>query len=388
GPPVGRPVAVKVLGDDLEILNRLAGKVAEKLESIQGVKDIEHDFRLGKQEIQIVVDGDRAALYGLDVETIARTIRLAYKGEVATTFNDSNEEIDVVVTFNQATRNDRGRLLDIKIKNPAGALIPLKNVAAAAHTSGYATIKRFDGKRVITVLADIDPALNTSRTVISEIRRSMAGYMKQFPGYKLTFGGEFENTQKSLASMFQAFGLATFLIYLILATTFKSFTQPLLLMASIPFAVLGVFIGLIVTQTPMGMMSFMGTIALAGIVVNDSIVLIDVINRRIVEAGPDGGVTECLIDACKTRLRPVLLTSITTILGLMPLAMGIFGREFMMTPMAISIVWGLSFSSFLTLLIIPCFYLMLEDAKRWLASLPGMKRRVPATGILDEESQG
>ncbi|MCP4715761.1 MAG: efflux RND transporter permease subunit, partial [Deltaproteobacteria bacterium] len=141
GPPVGRPVAVKVLGDDLEILNRLAGKVAEKLESIQGVKDIEHDFRPGKQEIQIVVDGDRAALYGLDVETIARTIRLAYKGAVATTFNDSNEEIDVVVTFNQVTRNDRGRLLDIKVKNPAGALIPLKNVAAAAHTSGYATIK-------------------------------------------------------------------------------------------------------------------------------------------------------------------------------------------------------------------------------------------------------
>jgi HAE1 family hydrophobic/amphiphilic exporter-1 len=180
----------------------------------------------------------------------------------------------------------------------------------------------------------------------------------------LKFGGEYEDTQESLVSLFKSFGLALFLIYMILATTFKSFLQPFMLMAAIPFAVIGVFVGLIIMRTPMGMMSFLGIIALAGIVVNDSIVLIDFINRRKAEAGEAEDRMESIIGACKTRLRPILLTSITTIFGLMPLALGIFGREVWMTPMAISIVWGLTFSSILTLFIIPCLYTIVEDMRR------------------------
>jgi multidrug efflux pump subunit AcrB len=191
----------------------------------------------------------------------------------------------------------------------------------------------------------------------------MEPILKQFPGYQLSYGGEFEETERSMTSLFEAFGLALFLIYMILATMFQSFIQPFLIMLSIPFAALGVFVGLVVMQTPMGMMSFLGVIALAGIVVNDSIVLIDFINRRRADVHTTDEIMPAIIESCKTRLRPILLTEITTIFGLLPLALGIFGREVLMTPMAIAIVWGLLFSSVLTLLIIPCFYLVFEDIK-------------------------
>jgi multidrug efflux pump subunit AcrB len=268
----------------------------------------------------------------------------------------------------------------MKVQNARGHMIPLKNTAFLEHTRGYAKIKRVDQKRVINVTADIITGQNNSRDVIHAIQKGMKKYMQQFPGYILKFGGEFEDTQQSLASLYQAFGLSILLIYMIMATTFKSFSQPFMLMISIPFAVIGVFVGLIVMRTPMGMMSFLGIIALTGIVVNDSIVLIDFINRRRTEASDEDRI-EAVIQACKIRLRPILLTSITTIFGLIPLALGIFGREFMMTPMAISIVWGLSFSSLLTLLIIPCFYVILEDVKIRLWGGKYLKRALPADVI-------
>jgi HAE1 family hydrophobic/amphiphilic exporter-1 len=192
----------------------------------------------------------------------------------------------------------------------------------------------------------------------------MKPFIQNYPDYIMKFGGEYEDTEKSIASLLQSFGLAIFLIYIIITCTFKSFIQPFMLMFTIPLAVIGVFVGLIVMRTPIGMMSFMGIIALSGIVVNDSIVLIDFINRRVAEGGER---IAAIVDAAKTRLRPIMLTSITTILGLMPLALGIFGKEKMLTPMAISIVWGLSFSSILTLLIIPCLYAIVDDIKnsRW-----------------------
>lgn len=364
GPPVGKAVAVRILGDDFQILEMLSNKVMEELNKIKGVVDIEDNFRPGKDELRVIVDEDKAALYNLDVETIANTIMYAYKGSVATKYRDANDEVDVLVKFDSQTRNSRQGILDIKIPNSDGAMIPLKNVAAAELASGYGKIRRYDEKRVITVTANIKTGVNTSRKVNLEIKKIMEPVMQRYPDYIMNLGGEYEDTEKSMASMLQSFGLAIFLIYIIITCTFKSFIQPFMLMFTIPLAVMGVFFGLVVMRTPIGMMSFMGIIALSGIVVNDSIVLIDFINRKMAEGGDR---IEAIVDASKTRLRPILLTSITTILGLMPLALGIFGKERMLTPMAISIVWGLSFSSILTLLIIPCLYAIVDDMKngRW-----------------------
>ena len=363
GPPVGKAVAVRIMGDNFEILKLLSGKVMEELKEITGVVDIEDDFRTGKGEMRVIVDEEKAALYKLDVETVATVIQYAYKGGIATEFKDYNEEVDVVVKFNEKNRQNLRGIMDIKIPNKEGAMIPLKNVAAIDLTRGYGKIRRYDEKRVITVTANIEPGLNNSRDANREIKKRMGEYMRQYPDYILKFGGEYEDTEKSMQSLFQAFGLAIFLIYMIIASTFKSFIQPFMLMFTIPLAIIGVFVGLIVMRTPIGMMALLGIIALAGIVVNDSIVLIDFINRRRAQGGNR---IDAIIDGAKTRLRPIMLTSITTILGLVPLALGIFGEERMLTPMAISIVWGLSFSSILTLLLIPCLYTIVDDIRNGL----------------------
>jgi multidrug efflux pump subunit AcrB len=360
GPPVGKAVAVRIMGDDFQVLQTIAKKVREELNTIKGVKDIEDDFLPGKSELKVIVDEDKAALYQIDVERVALAIQYAYKGGVATEFKDKNDEIDVVVKFNANVRNDLFGVLDLKIPNAAGHLIPLKNVASLERTSGYAKIRRYDQKRKITVTANIESGVNNSRDVNNEVKKRMKPYMDRFPGYIIQYGGEYEDTQKSMRSLAEAFILAIFLIYMIIASTFKSFIQPFMLMVTIPLAIMGVFIGLIVMRTPMGMMSFLGIIALTGIVVNDSIVLIDFINRRRAKGGDR---IEATIEASKTRLRPIMLTSITTILGLTPLAWGIFGKEPMLTPMAISIAWGLTFSSTLTLFLIPSLYTVVEDAK-------------------------
>ena len=360
GPPVGKAVAVRVMGDNFQILRIISQKVMEELNMIKGVEDIENDFLSGKREIKVLVDEDRVALYKLDVESVAMAIQHAYKGGIATEFKDENDEIDVVVKFDEKFRNDLYRVLDLKIPNAEGYMIPLKNIATVEHSSGYAKIRRYDQKRVITVTANIESGVNNSRDVNNEVKKRMEPFMGQYPGYILRYGGEYEDTQKSMRSLIEAFILAIFLIYMIIASTFKSFIQPFMLMFTIPLAIVGVFIGLIVMRTPMGMMSFLGIIALTGIVVNDSIVLIDFINRRRAEGGDR---IEAIVDASKTRLRPIMLTSITTILGLMPLALGIFGKEPMLTPMAITIAWGLTFSSSLTLLLIPCLYTIVDDIK-------------------------
>ncbi len=367
GPPVGKAVAVRIMGDDFEVLQILSRTVIDELKKIEGVTDVEHDFRPGKDELRITVDEKRAALYELDIETIAVTVQYAYRGGIATELKEHNDEIDVVVKFNSAFRNSLENIMDLKIPNAAGAMIPLKNVAATDITRGFGKIRRYDERRVITVTANIVQGVNNSRDVNNEIKKRMQPFMRQYPDYIVKFGGEYEDTQKSMQSLFQAFGLALFLIYMIIASTFKSFLQPFMLMFTIPLSIIGVFVGLIVMQTPIGMMSFLGIIALAGIVVNDSIVLIDFINRRRAEGGDR---IDAVVDAAKTRLRPILLTSITTILGLMPLALGIFGKERMLTPMAISIVWGLAFSSILTLLLIPCLYTIIDDIRGKLGRTP------------------
>ncbi len=360
GPPVGKAVAVRIMGDDFNVLRTISRKVIEELNNIKGVKDIEDDFRPGKIEIKIIVDEDKAALYNLNVETIAQAVMYAYKGGIATELREDNDETDIVVKFNENFRNNLSAVLDIKIPDNEANMIPLKNMASIELSRGYGKIRRYDEKRVITVTANIESGLNTSRNVNREIKNRMTGYMEKFTGYILKYGGEYEDTQKSMQSLIRSFILAIFLIYMIIAGTFKSFIQPFMLMFTIPFSVVGVFVGLVVTRTPIGMMSFLGIIALAGIVVNDSIVLIDFINRHMTEAGNR---IDAIIDASRKRLRPILLTSITTILGLMPLALGIFGKERMLTPMAISIVWGLTFSSIFTLLLIPCLYAIIDDIK-------------------------
>jgi len=363
GPPVGRDVLVRITGDDFEVLSRIARQVTSEMAQITGLTDIEDDYRPGKDELRVFVDEDRAALYGLAVEDVATSVQYAHMGGIATTFNSRNEELDVVVKLDERFRVNSSDILELKVRNGDGALIPLKNVAELRRTGGFGKIRRFDQRRVINVTANTVNELITPKNAQKKIFRRMQAFMQGYPGYNLKFGGEVEDTRKSMSSLLRAFGLALFLIYMILATMFKSFLQPFMIMLSIPFSLLGVFIGLVLTRTPMGMMAFMGVTALAGIVVNDSIVLISFINDRRRGNAPSPAF-DAVVEACRVRLRAIMLTQITTVLGLLPLAIGLGGREMLMTPMAIAIVWGLVFACSLNLLFLPCFYLISDDIVR------------------------
>jgi len=363
GPPVGRDVLVRITGDNFEVLSGLAKLIKSEMAQINGITDIEDDYRPGKDELRVFVDEDRAAIYGLSVEDVATGVQYAHMGGIATTFDDRNEEFDVVVKLDERFRSNSSDILELRVKNSDGALIPLKNVAELRRAGGFGKIRRFDQRRVINVTANTIDELITPKAAQKAIDQRMQAYMQYYPGYNLAYGGEVEDTNRSMSSLFRAFGVALFLIYMILATMFKSFLQPFLIMLSIPFSLLGVFIGLVLTQTPMGMMAFMGVTALAGIVVNDSIVLISFINAR--NRGNDSlPVFDAIVEACRVRLRPIMLTQITTTLGLLPLALGLGGREVLMTPMAIAIVWGLLFACWLNLLFLPCFYLISDDITR------------------------
>jgi len=298
----------------------------------------------------------------LTVEDIATSVQYAHMGGIATTFSSRNEEFDVVVKLDERFRGDSADILELKVKNSDGVLIPLKNVAELRRTGGFNKIRRFDQRRVINVTANTLKDVITPGRAQQEISLRMQDWMRDYPGYSLAFGGEVEDTRRSMSSLLRAFVLALLLIYMILATLFKSFLQPFLIMLSIPFALLGVFIGLVVTNTPMGMMAFMGVTALAGIVVNDAIVLISFINNRRRGTGAIPAF-DAVVEACRVRLRPILLAQITTMLGLLPLALGLGGREVLMTPMAIAIVWGLIFACTLNVLFLPCFYLISDDIR-------------------------
>ena len=363
GPPVGRDVLVRVTGDDFAVLSRIARQVTAAMAQIDGLTDIEDDYRPGKDELRVFVDEDRAAIYGLSVEDVATGVQYAHMGGIATTFDNRNEEFDVVVKLDERFRVNSADILELKVKNSDGALIPLKNVAELRRAGGFGKIRRFDQRRVINVTANTSNEVITPQNAQKEISRRMQAYMQDYPGYTLKFGGEVEDTRRSMSSLVRAFGLALLLIYMILATMFKSFLQPFMIMLSIPFSLLGVLLGMVLTQTPMGMMAFMGVTALAGIVVNDSIVLISFINDRNRGADPLP-VFDAVVEACRVRLRPIMLTQITTVLGLLPLALGLGGREILMTPMAIAIVWGLLFACTLNLLFLPCFYLLNDDLTR------------------------
>ena len=374
GPPVGRPIQVRIRGRDHAMLQMIAGEIMEHLRGMDGVVDVKAEMTLGKEEIRVHVDEARAALYGLNVAAVADVVRTAIDGGVAGTWFDHGEELDVVVKYQAAYQVGLDDIEDMKIPAPTGALVPFKSVASLERTRGVSTVNRYARERVLRVFANVvkDRKDVTSKSVTEALAAEFADYAQRWPGYALAFGGEYEKTNESLIDLQRQFGMAILLIYVILGATFRSFVQPLVVMFTVPFAFVGVVYGLIISNQALGMMSFIGVIALAGIVVNDSIVLVTYINRRRVAGAP---AVEAVVEGGRIRMRPIILTSVTTIFGLLPLAGQWFGHEPLLTSMAIAIVWGLTFSTLLTLIVIPAVYLIVDDAERLATQLPQRLRR-------------
>ncbi|MFH1783432.1 MAG: efflux RND transporter permease subunit [bacterium] len=358
GPPVGKPVSVQVRGDDYKILDEVSKEIQAYLATVSGVKDIRANYELDKEEIRVSVDKKEAARLGLSVRQVASTIRYAFQGGVATTMRKGDEDIDVIVRLPEKFTQDIETLKNLTIPNNQERLIKLSRVASFSKSQGIMSFDHDDGIRTITVTANVEKEVITAVEANRLLIDKFADIPERFPGYYMKAGGEWEDTAESIRSMFKAFLVAFLLIYMILATQFRSFVQPLVIMTSIPFGIIGVIIALAAHGEPISLMAMFGVIGLTGVVVNDALILVDFINKR-----REKGLSP--IDAVKeagaVRLRPILLTSITTIIALMPLIYGIGGEEPFMLPSAIAMAYGLLAATFLTLVIVPCVYLIVED---------------------------
>lgn len=373
GPPTGAPVEIEVYGDDFDVLADWANRIIREIESIPGLVDLQSDFEEALPELQFQVDRHRAALLGLNTRTIGRFLRTAVYGMEASKFRPAEDEFDITIRLPLEQRNSVALLDRVYIPTPAGHSVPLSSLGTIAYEGGRGAITRKDQKRMITITGN-----NHIRGVDEIIREIMAvvDRMDVPRGYTISYAGDTEEMRKSGAFLAQAFFVAIGLIMIVLVVQFNSVFMPLIIGLSVLLSLIGVMWGLLLTGTRFGViMTGMGVVSLAGIVVNNSIVLIDCIRQRQAEGM---STDDAVVTAGKMRLRPVLLTAITTILGLLPMAVGfsveihewppriVAGAESSTWwgPMAVAVIFGLAMATFLTLVLVPVMFSLFDTAAK------------------------
>jgi len=359
GPPVGKPVDFRIQGPDFSTLKNLAVEISEHLETIPGVYQASDNLIWGKPEIRINVDETRAALYGLDTTTIARAIRAAAEGLTVSQTRIGTEEADIIVKYELPSGNLMSLLESYQIPATGGGWVPLSNVVTMSTEPSMLNISRYDLERSVRITAEINEQATTATEVNSEIASYLDGELNKHPGYSYSFGGEEEQTRESLESIKSSAIIAVLLIYIILASMLKSYAQPIIIMTILPFSLIGVMVGILLRGEPLTLPALIGVVALLGIVVNDSLVLMTFINSRFKKMNRILAVAF----SAKHRFRPIVLTTVTTFGGLSTLMIKFRGEAAFLAPMAVALGFGLIFATFITLFLIPCLYLMLDDLK-------------------------
>ena len=360
GPSQGRDVEVKVKGPRFEQLRKLTDLLKAELNQIDGVYDIQDDFDIGKSELHISLKPEKAHQYGISTRQIAQTVRTAVGGVKATTYREADEAVDVIVKYQKNSLNTTSELNNLLIATPAGAIVPLNDVANVTEEKGYTDIRRFDGERAITVYASIDKLKTTAAKVNQTLISAFAGIESLYPGYKLDFQGLFDEIVESFSDLWKLFVVGLLLIYVVLGAQFKSFSQPIIILFAVPFGMIGAMVGLLVSDAMLSIVVMFGIVALTGIVVNDSIVLIDFINKYR-ERGYNKWYA--ILKGSSVRLRPIILTSVTTIFGLIPMAIGLGGKSPIWMPIANTIIFGLAFATIMTLFVMPALYAITTDLR-------------------------
>jgi len=349
------PIEVKIFGKDLPVLKGIAEEVAERIGDVEGVRDVDTTLREGKPELQIKLNRRQAADLGLTVGQVAATIQTAMQGKVATRYTTGGEEIDVRVRLKEADRRSLENLQDLLIPSPFGFYTPLHQVANLEYEIGPVKITREDQERKVSVTANIFG--RDLGSITRDINERLEG-VKLPSGYFIEVGGQYESMVEMVRGLSTALLLAIILVYMVMAAQFESLIHPLVVMFTIPLAIIGVVLSLLITGQTLSMLSFMGVIMLAGIVVNNAIVMIDYVNQ-LRRRGMSR--TEALLQGASIRLRPILITSITTMLAMLPMALSRSQGAEMRSPLAIVVIGGLFTATFLTLLVVPTIYTLLED---------------------------
>ena len=400
GPPVGKPISIEVTGDDYATLTDVTDRMKQFINEsgIDGIEKLKTDLETGKPELIVNIDRDKARRFGVSTFTIANELRTAIFGKEISKYKKGEDDYEIQLRLNDKYRYDVDALVNKNITfrdQTSGKMhqVPISSLATEKLSSTFGSIRRKDLKRMITISSNVEGGYNATE-VNNQIKAALQDF--EMPkGYEYKFGGEQEKQSEEMAFLSEALMVAVFLIFLIIVGQFNKITAPVIIMTSVLFSTIGVFMGLVTFHMDfIIMMTMIGIISLAGIVVNNAIVLIDFIEltrkRKREELGvgqrlPMSEIVESIIMAGKTRLRPVLLTAITTILGLIPLATGMnidfiqffqdYNPDFFLGgdsvifwgPMSWTIIFGLTFATFLTLVIVPVMYLFFDKVMYWFA---------------------
>jgi len=358
GGPAGNAIEIQLSGKDFQQLEQAAAELKKEIATFPGTFDISDNFKPGKQEKKLKIK-EGARPLGITMQDVARQVRQAFYGDEALRIQRGRDDVKVLVRYADRDRRSLAGIEEMRIRTQDGHEIPIEEVADIYEGRAYSIIHRVDRKRTITVTSDIDEATANASVIVSKLKAEfLPKLVERYPGIRYDLEGQEKRTRESLDSLENGYLLAMMAIFLLLASQFRSYTQPIIIMTAIPFGLIGAILGHLIMGMQFTMISMFGIVALSGIVVNDSLILIDFINRAI-RSGTD--VDTAVIESGKVRFRPVLLTSVTTIAGLMPLLMERSFQAQFLIPMAVSICYGLLAATFLTLLFVPALYLVVRD---------------------------
>ena len=360
GPPITAPLSFRLSGDSYEQIIDSSQAIQNLLLKTDGVSNVEDDFTSGSPELKIRLNQDRANALGVSVATVGTFLRARFDSITVGTFFQNNEQIDISLRFDSGNAQKFDSLEQLMVPTDDGRLIPLSSIATIESGNSLGSIRRVSGKREITVTANAEDSVDLTAVNANIQQLWDSSLQATYPDVTFSVGGEFSDFRNLLLDILRVFLLGVFLIYLILGAQFNSYSQPLLILISIPFAFVGVILYLFFSGTPLSTTVIYSGVALAGIAVNDAIVLISFINEL---RATGKGVAESIQEAVLTRIRPILLTSLTTIVGLLPTAIGFGGYSVVWSPMASTIIFGLLFSTLTALFIIPMLYGMIYDRK-------------------------
>ena len=357
----GKAVSIELYGKNFDELRDAAAELRLALQMYNGVMDVSDSFRGGKQEIQLNLLPE-ARYLGLTQNDLGQQVRQAFYGYEAQRIQRGKDDVRVMVRYPETERRSLGNLEGMRIRTAAGVEVPFNSVAKATFGRGYTTIRRVDGQRVVTVMADINRTITTPEAIISTVQnRVLPEILSRHPGVTYGLSGEAEERSESMGALASSALLALLVIYALLAIPLQSYLQPLIIMSVIPFGAVGAVMGHYLIGMDLVFFSLLGIVALAGVVVNSSLVLVDHINKKC-ESGSE--LAEIVSHAGSVRFRPIILTSITTFVGLIPMMADTTISTSMFKPMAVSLGFGVLFGTAITLFLVPCLLLVLDDALR------------------------
>ncbi|MCU7960414.1 MAG: efflux RND transporter permease subunit [gamma proteobacterium symbiont of Bathyaustriella thionipta] len=361
GGPAGSDLEIGISGDDVGQLQQLALEVRDYVQQIAGTYDVRQDMDPGKTEYRYQLN-ERGRQLGLTQTDLAEAVRTGFLGLEAVYVNWQDKRIPVRLIYDDSSRHSSAALDELQLVTPTGSTVYLNEVASIETARGYNTINRRDMKRMAKVIGEVDKAVTTPNQVIALIKTKFAHLSEQHPGYQLLFLGSKKKAAESITDIKGALIIALAIIFFILASLFRSLLDPFVVMLAIPFGAIGVIVGHVIFNIPIQFLSMIGFLALTGIVVNDSLILVD-FAHKLRDKGWDR--VDAMVEAGRIRIRPILLTSITTFLGISPLIFFASGQTAFLSPMAISLGFGLLFATALILLALPSFYMIADDLRQW-----------------------